>query len=56
MRDYNSWEDIRLMIKSIGKDEGENMIKSAREFLYSEIGQEFTYLNHAKKIFNLISG
>jgi len=55
MRDYNSWEDLRFMIKSIGKDEGENMIKSAREFLYSETGQEFTYLYHAKKVFHLLS-
>ncbi len=41
-------------IKSIDKDEGSNMIKSARKFLDSDLGQSFTYYNHAKKIFNLI--
>jgi len=55
MRDYNSWAEIHFMIKSLGKGEGENMIKSAREFLYSEMGQSFTYQNHAKKIFSLLS-
>jgi len=55
MRDYNSWNDLYFKIKSIGKNEGENMIKSARQFLGSEIGQSFTYYNHAKKIFDLIS-
>jgi len=55
MRDYNSWDDLYCKIKSIGKNESENMIKSARQFLGSEIGQSFTYYNHAKKIFDLIS-
>ena len=55
MRDYNSWDDLYFKIKSIGEIEGENMIKSARQFLGSEIGQSFTYYNHAKKIFDLIS-
>lgn len=55
MRDYNSWDDLHSKMKSIGKVEGENMIKSARQFLRSELGQSFTYYNHAKKIFDLIS-
>lgn len=55
MRDYNSWDDLYFKINSIGKIEGENMVKSARQFLGSELGQSFTYYNHAKKIFNLIS-
>ncbi len=55
MRDYSSWEDLYFKIKSIGKVEGENMIKSARQFIKSELGQSFTYHNHAKKIFSLIS-
>jgi hypothetical protein len=55
IRDYNSWDDLYFKIKSIGENEGENMIKSARQFLRSELGQSFTYYNHAKKIFDLIS-
>ncbi len=54
MRDYNSLDELYFRIKSIDKDEGSNMIKSARKFLDSDLGQSFTYYNHAKKIFNLI--
>jgi hypothetical protein len=55
MRNYNSWDDLYLKIKSVRKNEGENMIRKARQFLESETGQSFTYYNHAKIIFDLIS-
>jgi Glycosyltransferase family 10 (fucosyltransferase) C-term len=55
MRKYNNWDDLYLKIKSMSKIEGESMIRKARQFLESESGQSFTYYNHAKKIFDLIS-
>jgi hypothetical protein len=55
MRKYNSWNDLYAKLKSVNKIEGEKMIRSARQFLESETGQSFTYYDHAKKIFDLIS-
>ena len=55
MRDYNSWAEIHFMIKSLTRVTVIILIKSTREFLYSEMGQSLTYQNRAKKIFILLS-
>ena len=54
-RKYQSWDSLYDKLKSINKVEGENMIRAAHRFLESEVGQSFTYDNHAKRIFDLIS-
>jgi hypothetical protein len=56
MRDYSSWKDLLKKIQSVDQNEGEQMLHSAQDFVRSERGQRYTYDNHAKKIWDLLTG